>query len=100
VAAIQDQNDEKEITRLANKERNGLVIVLLIVTAILKVLDWIRGGSLFPDKLEIAFFIVSIFIVWLVAPIIFEFRIRSRRIDGKLNDLLSQVQKIEKQLNL
>jgi hypothetical protein len=88
VAVIQDQNDEKEITRLANKERNGLVIGLLIVTAILEVFDWIRGGSLVPDKFDIAVFIASIFVVWLVAPIIFEFRIRSRKIDGKLDKVL------------
>jgi hypothetical protein len=100
VAASQDQSDEKETIQQANKERNALIIGLLFTTAFFGVFNWFTTKTLFPDKFDIEFIAISILIIWLVAPIIFEFRIRLRRIDDKLDEALSRIQRTEEQSNL
>ena len=76
-----------EVDRQAKHERATGVWVLLIVLlgAVSGAVDWFSGKSLASYKEELGFYIVFGFLSWLFSPLYYDFRIRSKEIDGKVS---------------
>ncbi len=86
-----------EVDRQAKEERATWVWVFLIVLlgAVSGAVDWFTGKSLASYKDELGFYIVFGFLSWLLSPFYYEFRIRSKEIDGKVSAIEKAVTSAE-----
>jgi len=87
VVALRFQNERDEADRAAKESRaTGVTVGLLLVVAVITGAgDWFSGQSLASYEKELAFYIGSAFVAWLAAPFYYEFRIRTKEIDGKVS---------------
>src|SRR5271170_2743940 len=86
-----------EVDRQAREERATWVWVFLIALlgAVSGAVDWFTGKSLASYKEELGFYIVFGFLSWLFSPFYYEFRIRSKEIDGKVSAIEKAVASAE-----
>ena len=85
--ALRFQNERDEVDRTAKESRaTGVMVFLLLLLAVITgAVEWFSGGSLASYEKELAFYIGSAFVAWLAAPFYYEFRIRTKEIDGKVS---------------
>jgi hypothetical protein len=87
--ALRFQNERDEVDGAAKESRaTGVTVGLLLVVAVITGAgDWFSGQSLTSYEKELAFYIGLAFVTWLAAPFYYEFRIRTKEIDGKVSGI-------------
>ena len=82
-----------DVDRAAKEERQtgATVVVLVLAAVIFGAVDWFSGGSLASYEQELAVLIGVFFVGWLVEPFYYEFRIRTKEIDGKVSGIEATV---------
>ncbi len=87
VVALRFQGERDEVDRAAKEERaTGVTVFWLLVLAVITgAADWFSGESLASYEKELAFYIGFGFVTWLAVPFYYEFRIRTKEIDGKVS---------------
>ena len=76
-----------EVDRQAKEERaTGVLVFLVVLLAVIcGAVDWFSGKSLASYEEELAFYIGLGFLFWFLTPFYYEFRIRTKEIDGKVS---------------
>jgi hypothetical protein len=76
-----------EVDRHAKEERaTGVLVFLVMLLAVISgAVDWFSGKSLVSYEEEIAFYIGCGLVFWFITPFYYEFRIRTKEIDGKVS---------------
>jgi hypothetical protein len=82
---FQDGRDEVDRTAKESRATGVMVFLLLLLAVITGTVDWFSGESLASYEKELAFYIGLTFVTWLAAPFYYEFRIRTKEIDGKVS---------------
>ncbi len=76
-----------ESDRAAKEERHtgGLVVVLVLVAVIHGAFAWFSDKSLASYEVDLVWLFGFGFVYWMAAPFYYEFRIRTKEIDGKVS---------------
>jgi hypothetical protein len=82
-----------EVDRAAKEERHtgGLAVLLVLYALIDGAFSWFRGESLASYGKNLAWLVGFGFVYWVAAPFYYEFRIRTKEIDGKLSAIEATV---------
>ena len=85
--ALRFQDRDDDVDRAAKEERHtgGLVAVLVLVAVIHGATAWFSGKSLTSYEVDLAWLFGFGFVYWMVVPFYYEFRIRTKEIDGKVS---------------
>ncbi len=80
---------QDQVDRAAKEASRGSVLALSIagvpVAVLLGVSAWLGGESLASYGKDLFWLIAFVFVYWIVAPFYYEFRFRSKEIDGKVS---------------
>jgi hypothetical protein len=79
--------EKDDVDQAAKEERHtgGLLIVLALYAAIDAAFTWFKGESLASYGKNLAWLVGIGFVLWMVAPLYYEFRFRTKEIDGKVS---------------
>jgi hypothetical protein len=91
--ALRFQDKGDEVDRAAKDERATpvLVFLLVLIAAIQGVFSWIEGKSLASYGEDLAWLFALGLAYWFFAPFYYEFRIRTKEIDGKVSAIEKSV---------
>jgi len=93
--------DKDEIDRLAKEERGTPILIFLVV--FLALIDGVRavltGESLKSYGQGLALLLGFAFVYWVLSPLYYEFRIRTKETNGKTTAILELLEKIDERLD-
>ena len=79
------EKDDVDRAIKGESQTGCLIVILVLLAAITGAFAWFRGDGLASYEKELAFYIGCGFVIWLAAPFYYEFRIRTKEIDGKVS---------------
>ncbi len=91
---------EDEVDRAVKEERHtGAVVFVVVFFAVIHgAYAWFRGESLESYEKDLAWWIGFGFVYWIVVPFYYEFRFRTKEIDGKVSAIEEAVKTSEARL--
>lgn len=89
--ALRFQDKDDEVDRAAKLGWRVPVVVFVVMAAIVGVFAWVSGKSLHSYEQNIAVGIACFWAWWILLPVYWEFRARTKEIDGKVSTIEERV---------
>ena len=99
--ALRFQDERDEFDRAAKEERATPVLIFLfvLIAAIHGLFAWLRGESVASYVKDLAWLLAFGIAYWMLAPFYYEFRFRTKEIDGKVSAIEKKLEEIDSKLD-